>query len=289
MGVSRRAAPWRPALVGSGAAAQARTAGLSGAKWSYQLRRWSNQLRKWSNHFKRADGAVLLAAVALVVGLKAAFSSAAPEAYRWLLTPTTVAVSWLTGIEFTWEAGVGYANFPLLYWIVPACSGLTFFVAATGALVTLLAVGRRTNLQRAAWFVASVGIALGATLVANTMRLVAALTIHREHLRVAGLDRAELHRLLGLVVYLVALIALVELARRRASGASLKAPLLVALGWYLAVTLVIPALRGHVSSREFFVHAAWVLGGVVAVLALHASVGRALRRSTSLCADLDGQ
>ncbi len=210
---------------------------------------------------RRAANALWLvgAAGALAV-LKRAFSDAPAESFRWLLTPATVLAGALTRLEFRWEEGVGYRNAPLHYTIVPACSGLTFFLAAAGTLFTFLALPRHTSAARAAWTAGALAGAYLTTLFANTVRLATALEIHRHHLSLAGLSGPELHRLVGLAVYLLALLALVELARAAHPGRKVVAMVVAACAWYLGMTLGLPLLQGRGTTAAFATHAAWLLG-----------------------------
>lgn len=215
----------------------------------------------------RGDGLVLAVAALVVLGLKASFMNASAEQLRWLLAPTVAVTSWLTGFDFGWEGGVGYVNVGLHYSIATACAGLTFFAVACGALVSLLVTGRVGLLERVRWLVVALGLAYVTTVAANTVRLVLALELSRHHLGVPGLDAQNAHRLLGIVVYLGALVLLVEAVRGQLR---LRAPLAVALAWYVGVTLLLPMLRGQPTGATFVTHAASISVVMLAVLALKA-------------------
>jgi exosortase K len=215
---------------------------------------------------KRADVIVGLVAAGFVLGLKAAFMGAPAEAYRWLLAPTVAATQVVTQLPFSWEQGVGYVNAPLRYIIVPGCAGLTFFVAASGAAMCLLGFNRASWRARVRGMVLGVGVAFVVTLGANTVRLVTALTLLRHQLSVPGLGAEDAHRLLGVVVYLVALVLLVEALR---GSGSWRWAFGLGAGWYVAVTVVVPVLRGQASAGEFVTHTVTVfavLGGLAAAL-----------------------
>jgi exosortase/archaeosortase family protein len=57
------------------------------------------------------------------------------------------------------------------------------------------------------------GVAYMATLVINTIRIAIAIAMHRGTIDLGGWDKAELHRIEGIVVYLGGLCALYALAR----------------------------------------------------------------------------
>jgi hypothetical protein len=87
------------------------------------------------------------------------------------------------------------------------------------------------------------------TIAVNTLRIVAAVELYR-HGSMAGLTAGQLHRLLGIVIYLGALwglsLGLDRLTARRNGSArpTLVTGLLVA-GAYLGMTVVVPLLTGH--------------------------------------------
>lgn len=219
------------------------------------------------------DAVVVFGAVALALGLKALFVSAPAEQFRWLLTPTVAVTSWLTGLPFAWERGVGYVNGPLRYSIVPGCAGLTFFAAACGALICLKATRRASWSARWGWTAAALALAWLTTLAANTMRLVTALTLLRLKVEVPGLDAASVHRLLGVAIYLGALVAVVEALR---GAGSWRGPFTLAAGWYVAVTLGLPAVRGQLGTLQAAAHAASVLG-VLALMSATRALAAARR------------
>jgi hypothetical protein len=108
----------------------------------------------------------------------------------------------------------------------------------------------------------AVAAAYGVTLVTNAARIVLAMALHARGGTLVGLDAAQLHRVEGVAVYLVALCAVFWLASRWA-GRPLR--LVVPLGCYLAVTLALPVLNGAGSAAAFWRHAAVVVAGVACV------------------------
>jgi exosortase K len=193
-----------------------------------------------------------LIAGAVALGFKLVLARQPVEGLRWLLAPTSWLTSLATGHPFVWEAGVGYSSVTARFSIVTACAGVTFFSVALGLLLFhALARPRLVPL--------AVGGAFVATVLANTVRLVGCVWLHVDHWRLGNLSEAELHRLIGLAVYTSALVMLALLV-----GGRSRAGVGLALGWYLAVTLALPFLRGA-AGPDFGAHALWTLVVVVPI------------------------
>lgn len=162
--------------------------------------------RRW-----RLAGVVLVLAV--VVAGKQYYREASAWDLRWILAPTAQLVSWLTGGSFVYEAGPGWVDPRFGFIIAPACAGVNFALAAFLALglggVTGMTSARATLIRLSL----AAALAYLTTLVVNTLRIAVAVAMHRGTIDVRGYDRAELHRIEGIVVYLGGLCALYALAR----------------------------------------------------------------------------
>lgn len=176
--------------------------------------------------------------------VKAFYHSASAAQLAPFLWPTARLCGWLTGAPFV-AGPTGYFSAQLRFLIAPACAGVNFFIVAWLALAIL-----RDQPLRSALY------AYGATLAANTLRILGAIWLH-----LSGADR--FHRIEGVVVYLGVLAVVVGLAARNARA------LAVALACYLAVTLLVPLARGAGARAAYWQHAA-VVGGVTALFALGA-------------------
>jgi exosortase K len=154
--------------------------------------------------------ALVATAIVVVVG-KEYYRAATAADLRWILAPTAHVVTWLGCGHFTFDAAQGYIDRDLGFAIAPACAGLHFALAAFVALT----IGWLSQIHEARSLVktlaAAAALAYVATLVVNTLRIVIAIRMHRMDL----VDREELHRLEGIVIYLGGLCALYALARRQ--------------------------------------------------------------------------
>jgi exosortase K len=219
-----------------------------------------------------------LAALALAWLLKHHYSHASAEDLRWILAPTTWLTSLFVSGEFAFQAGQGYLSREQSVLISPACAGVNFLVVALVSLVLGFSgqfAGRR---QRAYWLATSVGLAYLTTLLVNTLRIGLSIAIGHLATRATGLTFQSVHRLLGIFIYLAGLLSLcltVQLwlssrSARRGKPVQLRrnrAPLL-ALGCYVAVTLLVPLLGGAARHPEYWSHAAPVSVLVVVSAAL---------------------
>jgi exosortase K len=209
---------------------------------------------------------VLVAAV-IIVG-KEYYRDATAADLRWILAPTAWLVSLFTGGHFIYEAGAGYADNALKFVIAPPCAGLNFAMAAFAAIMLASTITDwRTFAKR-------VGLALGlsyvATIVINTIRISIAVAMHRGTLVVGMADRAQAHRLEGIIIYLGGLLLLYALSK----GKHIAVPIAA----YLVITLGLPLANGAAGRGDFVMHAVWVLAACAVVLAIAFAISR-LRRT----------
>jgi exosortase K len=159
-------------------------------------------------------------ALAVIVAAKTYYRTATAGELAWILAPTAKLVSWLSGASFVYEAGPGWIDPQVRFIIAAPCAGLNFAMAAFLALSLGAAPGMRSPRQVATRLAAAAALAYAATLVINTLRITLAVAMHRGTIDVSafGGNRAELHRIEGIVVYLGGLIMLYAIARRVAGG-----------------------------------------------------------------------
>jgi exosortase K len=215
---------------------------------------------------------VYAAAAAIVYGLKSFFSAANGDALRFVLAPTCWLAGHLGGIAFIDEAGAGFISHAEHLVVGPACSGLNFLIICFAALFFSLAHRFGNARRRAAWLVACLAVAYGATILTNAARVIVAARLYQLPLEGSLLTPARLHRLMGTVLYCVSLVGLHRVAdrwtsaRRNGEASSWLAP----LGFYVSVTLLVPLLRRPSlgGDAHFIEHAAFVVGTISALRAI---------------------
>jgi exosortase K len=206
--------------------------------------------------------AVVLGALALAGLLKLHYSRASAEMLRWVLAPTASLSELVLGRPFGFRAGEGYLSRELSILISPACAGVNFMIVALLSLALGFARPLPSWPARARSLLGWLLLSYATTLVVNTVRIALSVALGHLTARALGLTFQSVHRLLGVAVYLVALMALCLTVRHwlasrcRAAGApAWRRVLLLALGCYAAVTLLVPLARGAGSSPEYWSHA----------------------------------
>ena len=225
--------------------------------------------RFWTTHGARVVATCVALAVAWLV--KRFYSHASVDDLALVLAPTTWLTSGVLHSHFVFVPGEGYLSRELSILISPACAGVNFAIVAFSSLV--LGFGERcaTPRRAALWLLASAALAYLTTLLVNTARIVLSVVFAHLAAHALGLTFQNVHRLIGIVVYLAGLLALcltlqVWLSSR---GPRLRGPAaLVALGCYAAVTLLVPLLGGAAQSPEYWSHAVPVSVLVVVSAAL---------------------
>jgi exosortase K len=233
--------------------------------------------------------AYLLGVASLAVGLKLFYSQAVAEELRFVLAPTTWLVGGAFGCDFEFKAGAGYQSRELSILVSPACAGVNFLTIAFVSVALSLGAMTSTAKQRLVRLTASLGIAYGAAIAVNALRIIVSVLVARRAAHALGLSFQGVHRWIGVVLYVTALLgisALVSVWRSRVSVDPRPRPqsaMLVALACYVTVTIFGPFLRGAPLNPSWGEHALAVLSAVgICVLTL------AIRRRPSLssCAAL---
>jgi len=220
----------------------------------------------------------IVATLAVAWLLKHHYSHASAEDLRWILAPTTWLTSLFVSGEFAFQAGQGYLSREQSVLISPACAGVNFLVVALLSLVLGFSSRCSGLRQKADWFVTSLVLAYLTTLLINALRIGLSIAVAHLAARTTGLTFQSVHRLLGIFIYLAGLLSLCltvqvwlsSRGRRPGKAGPLRrsqAPLL-ALGCYVAVTLLVPLLGGAAHNPEYWSHAAPVSVLVVASAAL---------------------
>jgi len=209
--------------------------------------------------------------VAAAYGLKLGYSRAGVPDLGWILAPTAKLVGALRGERLA-AGAAGWAPPDGSYVIAPACAGVNFLILAFVVSVLGFSHRFRTSRGRFLFWLGALGGAWTMTLGVNTVRILAAIELYRRG-SILGLDPEQLHRLLGVVVYLGALwgvfAALDRLTRVQTTGGrGPAAALLLVPGAYLGMTLGVPILTGafRAGGPRFAEHAIMVLGATLAAL-----------------------
>jgi exosortase K len=210
--------------------------------------------RKWS--------AQLFVVGLCALALKIHYSLASPDQLRWILSPTTWLVEFLSGRSFSFESHAGYMSSDHTFLIAASCAGVNFMIAAFLMLSLRRLVAQRN--QSISWRFVPVAVAMAyaSTFIANAVRICIALEMQSGSFHLEPFDRNELHRLEGIVVYfafLLALFLLTEPTKTQSLKTRLKR-LSFPLAIYYGTTLLVPLLNlEHSKSLGFWEHSLFVL------------------------------
>jgi len=214
--------------------------------------------------------AVLLAALAL----KHHYSVAAAQELAWVFRPLAMLLEWITGFSFYQDSNHEWLSSAANIRLVKACAGINFMIMSFLGYAWILRPEARANTQ-GFWSLvgqllllpAAAVVAWATGLVANSLRIMLALAAADQGWEqwLPGIDGSELHRFIGLSVYVPLLSLQMALGDRLRNGygkgagySALVAPLLL----YPALTLVVPLLTGNAlqNSGAFMEHLRYVLG-----------------------------
>ncbi len=188
---------------------------------------------------------VLIAATALLCfALKWHYSHAALGQLRYILDPTGWLVELLSGHVFRFEAGVGIASQSAQLAITRACAGVNFLIVCFAMLAFTGLRSLKSWRSQVGWLAAALSAAYVLTLLVNSLRILWALHLHREH------------RVEGTVLYLVALCVIYAGAEQllaRFAAPRMGRPWLP-LGIYLGMTILVPIMNGALRTPEFGKH-----------------------------------
>ena len=212
--------------------------------------------------------AQLVVVVLCAAAFKLYYSTASVNQLRWILAPTTAAVELVSGTRFEFERHAGYISSDRSFVIAASCAGVNFLISS----FLMLSLRRlwRGRAQDTCWrFIPWAALcAYGATLVANTVRISAALRLRAVSPEAGWLSPNHVHRLEGIFIYFGFLLLLFVVSEKMGPESGSRArntrglfrraccPLLC----YYATTLGIPMANGaYRQGADFWMHALFVL------------------------------
>jgi exosortase K len=219
----------------------------------------------------------LVTVLTAAVALKQYYSTASANDLGWILWPTARLTELVTGTQFSFEPYAGYINSSRSFLIAAACAGINFLIAAFLLLSLRKIWSHRLDGMR--WFYLPIAAisAYALTIVANTVRISSALWLNKTHHELAGLDRDDIHRLDGILVYFGCLLLMYfvnEKIEHRQPKIGFK-HYLFPLAIYYAMTLAVPIMNGALrQGSDFLWHAAFVIAAPVVLIAAASVLSR---------------
>jgi exosortase K len=211
----------------------------------------------------------LVTVLTAAAALKQYYSTASANDLRWILWPTARLTELVTGTQFSFESYAGYIDSDRSFLIAAACAGVNFLIAAF-LLLSLRKIWSH-RLDSIRWFYLPVAAisAFALTIIANTVRISSALWLNKTHHELARLDRDEIHRLDGILVYFGCLLLMYfvnEKIEQRQTKIGFKHNLFP-LAIYYAMTLAVPIMNGALrQGSDFLWHAAFVIAAPVVLI-----------------------
>lgn len=169
------------------------------------------------SRFSAWDAVVLSAVVAVAYALKRHYSTASAEELRWALAPTTALVESITGLRFAAERGAGYMSESHRLVIAPACAGVNFLIIALLSLSFGFVTWVRSPARKAAFAAGCLLSAYAAMVIVNAARISIGIVLGAHLGPLGGATFEQVHRVEGVVTYLLALSALMTAARATVS------------------------------------------------------------------------
>jgi exosortase K len=214
------------------------------------------------NNIARSMPVLLIAA-----GLKTYYSYANVDDLGWVLSPTTFLVELVSGETFTFESNAGYMSSDYSFLIAASCAGINFLITAF-VMLSLVELWKNSNVIIWKLIPVTLGIAYVSTIVANTVRIVVALRLHRMGPEMIWVNPEQLHRFEGIFVYFGFLLFLFivceglhrEDSPRSRNRTSILKRSLLPLAIYWLTTLGIPIVNGaYRQGADFWEHTIFVL------------------------------
>ena len=227
------------------------------------------RVARWPARSSLITGAV---ALSLAFGMKAFYSRAGADELLWVLAPSAWLARFVGGVDLVYEHGAGFISHAHRLVVGPACAGVNFLVICFLCLYFSFAHRFRS---RPRWFVYSLLISFGGTVVANGLRIFVSAHLWDADIYGGWMTPERLHRLAGVAIYYASLLTLYCVV---ASSVGTRAHRVAPLLWYVAISLGVP-LAGRLvagGTPGLAGHAAWV-AGVALMLTLAAALPSALR------------
>lgn len=153
------------------------------------------------------NGLTLGVMALLAFGLKKFYQTASVHDLQWILAPTKVVVQGFTGLQFGYDASLGYINQTHQFVIAKSCAGVNFLIIVFCTSVFGFSLKIKTSHWQWLSLPLFLGIAYLFTVLVNAFRIISALLLKGIALPQAlGVGANQLHAFEGIVVYLAFLL-----------------------------------------------------------------------------------
>lgn len=191
-----------------------------------------------------------LAVLAVVVQLKHHYSISTAAELEWMFRPLSLLLEWFSGHEFHRDSNYEWVSERADVRLVKACAGINFMLMSFMVYTWVIRPERYVDTHPLAWITgqllllcAAIVASWATCLLANSLRIIVAMTVQSRgwELDAIGIDAAQLHRMIGMLIYVPLLSLQMLLGNRSNIGQALAAPVLL----YLLLMVVVPLLTGN--------------------------------------------
>lgn len=182
--------------------------------------------------------------------LKWHYSVATAAELEWMFRPLAGLLEWLSGHAFHRDSHFEWVSESADVRLVKACAGINFMLMSFLVYAWNFRPVCENNsgvrawiMRRALLLVAAAVAAWGTCLLANSLRIMTAMTAATQpwNLTAVGIDAGEFHRLIGMAIYVPLLALQMLLGDARNVRNALAMPVLL----YLLLMVIVPLLTGN--------------------------------------------
>jgi len=181
-----------------------------------------------------------LVVMAVVVALKHHYSIATAAELEWMFRPLSLVLEWFSGHAFHRDSNHEWVSESADVRLVKACAGVNFMLMSFMAYAWIFRPDRGADSDPWAWVAgrilllcAAIVAAWTTCLLANSLRIIAAMAVNSHG--------AELHRLIGMAIYVPLLSLQLALGGRGDNRVALAGPALM----YALLMVLVPLLTGN--------------------------------------------
>ena len=233
-----------------------------------------------------------LAVLTVVVLLKHHYSIATTAQLEWIFRPLSLLLEWFSGHAFHRDSNHEWVSVSADVRLVKACAGINFMLMSLLAYAWIMRPERYVDRDLKAWIAGRILLLFAALtaawvtcLLANSLRIIVAMTAksHGWELDVIGIDGAELHRLIGMMIYVPLLSVQMSLGNRSDKRDALAGPVML----YLLLMVVVPLFTGNALQHpalfiEHLAHVSMMIAVMCGIYFLWPSCASVMVRKTHL-------
>jgi len=191
-----------------------------------------------------------LSVLAVVVSLKQHYSIATAADLEWMLRPLSLLLEWFTGHDFHRDSNFEWVSEGADVRLVKSCAGINFMLMSFMTYAWITRPDTRVDTDHLSLIMGQLLILCAAmvaswatSLIANSLRIILAMAAADQgwELDLIGIDAVELHRLIGMLIYVPLLSLQMMLGRRASIRDAFLAPVLL----YLLLMVLVPIVTGN--------------------------------------------